>query len=61
MKCTECNAEEEFILSTPEERPTKCYICGAPLKQVFAGPPALRFNGPGFWATDSKKEKTDEN
>lgn len=60
LECAECGLIEELILTTPEERPTACRVCGADLMQVYEGPPALRFKGPGFWATDSKKEKADD-
>lgn len=57
LKCTECGLVEELILYTPDYRPVACRVCGAPLRQVYTGPPALRFRGSGFYATDYKKEE----
>jgi len=63
LRCSspDCGAEEEFILASPDECPDKCRLCKSKLQRVFAGPPALRFKGSGFYATDyQKKEPTDD-
>ena len=58
LRCTRCGEEQEVLVDTFIECPSRCAQCNGVLKRVWDGPPMLRFKGDGFYVNDyGKKEK----
>ena len=55
-KCTKCSECFEMKQSFSDKSTVPCHVCGAEAKRVFIPVPIV-FKGPGFYVTDSAKEK----
>jgi putative FmdB family regulatory protein len=54
FKCSECYGVISIQASVTDNPKPLCSNCGGPMSRVFA-PPAVTFNGSGFYSTDKKK------
>jgi putative FmdB family regulatory protein len=54
-RCNSCNNEFEFVQSMLDEPLKTCPTCSGEVKRVIGRNIGIAFNGPGFYATDSKK------
>lgn len=54
-ECENCGKKIEFFLIGKEKEPEKCGDCGGNFRRLISGGVGFIFKGPGFYATDYKK------
>jgi putative FmdB family regulatory protein len=56
-QCEDCGHIFEIIQKFSDEPIASCTACSGPVRRLLS-PPGLLFKGPGFYATDYKRQKT---
>jgi putative FmdB family regulatory protein len=56
-ECTSCGHRFEILQKMSDKPKTKCPECGKKLKKLISSTGGFIFKGPGFYATDYKKQK----
>ena len=58
-ECTSCKHTFEASQKMTDPHLTKCPKCNKKVKRLISGGSGIIFKGPGFYATDYRKKKSD--